>query len=313
MSRPGITIDQATTFLRDDLGLDPRTIEVLRPGAWSAAFGFHAGDGEFVLRIANQADDFARDAYAHRFATPDLPIPKVTHRGACGEAFYAISERMPGGFLDDLDGNGLRKAVPSLVAMLSALRTADVSASTGFGTWDEAGNGIYASWPAFLVETLEDTPDYRGGSWRAKLEGSPSGAASFDRDSAVFRDLAAQMPDIRHVIHSDLINFNAFVHDHRISGVFDWGCAIYGDFVYELAWFEFWKPWYPQWTGISVADAARVHFAAAGADLAGFDERLLCYQIHIGLTHQIYNASIGGWKDLADTARLTSQLADRIR
>ncbi|HWV24547.1 MAG TPA: phosphotransferase [Thermomicrobiales bacterium] len=313
MSRPDITIDQVRTFLTEEIGLSPQSIETLRPGAWSAAFGFRAEDGDFVLRIAKQADDFARDAYAHRFAGPDLPIPTVTHRGGFGDAFYAISERMPGGFLDDLDADGLRLTLPSLTATLDALRTADVSTSSGYGTWDERGNGTYASWPGFLTKTLEDDPDYRGGPWRAKLETSPTGIGAFDRDAAVFRQFVTQMPNMRHVLHCDLINFNAFVKDHRVSGVIDWGCAIYGDFVYELAWFEFWRPWYPQWAGISVAETARKHFATQGVDLIGFDERLLCYQIHIGLTHEIYTTSIGRWEDLATITRLTTQLVDRIR
>lgn len=313
MSRPDISGEETTALLRNELALDARDIEPLRPGAWSSAFGFRTGDGPFVLRVANQADDFARDAFAHRFAGPALPIPKVTHTGTFGDAFYAVSERMPGGFLDDLDGDGLRKTLPSLVETLEALRTADVSRSRGFGGWDEHGNGPFASWPAFLIKTLEDNPDYRGGSWRTKLENSPTGADAFDRDAARFRELAMRMPNIRHIVHCDLINFNAFVQDHRISGVIDWGCAIYGDFVYELAWFTFWHPWYPQWSGISVTDSARIHFSDRGADLTFFDERLLCYQIHIGLTHQIYTASIGRWADLAVITRLTTELANRIR
>ena len=48
----------------------------------------------------------------------------------------------------------------------------------------------------------------------------------------------------RHLIHSDLLNYNVLVADGRISAVIDWGCAMYGDFLYDLAWFEFWAPWY---------------------------------------------------------------------
>lgn len=313
MSRPCITIDQAQSILCDSLGLNAREIEQIRPGAWSTAFGFRTRDGDFVLRFAKQADDFARDAYAHQFSSPHLPIPSVTRRGSTGDVFFAISERMPGDFLDDLDGAGLQSTLPSLVETLNALRLADVSGSIGYGTWDMDGYGCYPSWSDFLITTLEDDPDYRGGPWRAKLEASPTGATAFDRDAILFRKLAVQMPNLRHVIHSDLINFNAFVQHHAISGVIDWGCALYGDFVYELAWFEFWHPWYPQWAGISVADAAREYLTGIGVDLAGFDERLLCYQLHIGLTHQIYNASIGNWKDLADTVHHTTRLADQIR
>lgn len=38
---------------------------------------------------------------------------------------------------------------------------------------------------------------------------------------------------------------NIFVNKDKITGVFDWGCALYGDHLYDLALFEFWAPWYP--------------------------------------------------------------------
>ena len=42
------------------------------------------------------------------------------------------------------------------------------------------------------------------------------------------------------------MNRNVLVQEERITAVFDWGCALYGDHLYDLAWFEFWAPWTPQ-------------------------------------------------------------------
>lgn len=313
MTPPGISDSQVLSLLNDTLGLEVQTVHVLRPGAWSAAFGFSHLSDEYVVRFSYHRDDFERDAYASRFASESLPVPKVPHRGNLGDIYYAVSGRVRGGFIDDLSGENYRRTLPSLLTMLDALRVADVSTSTGYGTWDADGNGIHASWPEFLRASLEDSPNFRGGRWRPKLELSPGGAAPFDRDFVVFERLMNDMPNIRHVIHSDLLNYNAFVKDFRISGLIDWGCAIYGDFVYELAWFSFWSPWYPQWQGIDVTSAAFDRLKHIDVDLSGFRERLLCYQLHIGLTHQAYNASIGNWNDLADVARHTAALADEVR
>jgi hygromycin-B 4-O-kinase len=313
MTAPDISQTDVDALLNGELQLGARDILRLRPGAWSTAFGFTSAEDQFVVRFSEHADDFARDAYAGRFASDELPVPTVTHRGEAHGVHYAVSDRVAGSFIDELDGSGFRATLPSLLRTLNAMRTADVSSSSGYGGWDADGNGVASSWAESLLVSLEDTPGTRGEGWRAKLESSPTGAAPFDRDLPVLERLLADMPNMRSVIHSDLINFNAFAQDNRISGIIDWGCAMYGDFVYELAWFQFWSPWYPQWTGISVADEAHRYFRDLGVDLAGFEERLICYQLHIGLGHEIYNASIEGWDNLAEVTRLTTALADKVR
>lgn len=313
MTPPRISNTQVLTLLNDTLGLGVDTVEPLRSGAWSAAFAFTKGDEKWVIRFSNHEDDFDRDAYAYRFASDDLPVPQTTHRGDMDSVSYAVSQRMHGNFIDELGGEEYRRTLPSLLAMLDALRTADVSSSTGHGGWDTEGNGTHASWPAHLRATLEDTADQRVGGWRPRLEASPTGATAFDRDLLVLERLLKDMPNLRHVVHSDLLNYNTFVSNHRVSGVIDWGCAMYGDFVYELAWFKFWSPWYPQWKHVDVAAEARRFFADRGADLEDYRERLLCYQLHIGLSHQAYNAAIGHWDDLADVTRHTAAVADEVR
>ena len=53
-----------------------------------------------------------------------------------------------------------------------------------------------------------------------------------------------------HALIAELIDDNPFacrallqivlVDKERISGIFDWGCSLCGDHLYELAWFDFW-------------------------------------------------------------------------
>jgi Ser/Thr protein kinase RdoA (MazF antagonist) len=87
----------------------------------------------------------------------------------------------------------------------------------------------------YLVTSLLDSPRVRGGSWRARLELSPTGATAFDRDLVMLERRAKDMPNHRHVIHADLLNFNLLLNQDQVSVVIDWGCAMYGDAVYELA------------------------------------------------------------------------------
>jgi hygromycin-B 4-O-kinase len=145
--------------------------------------------------------------------------------------------------------------------------------------------------------------------WRERMEGSPTGAGPFDAAFARLRELAEHAPDDRHLIHSDLLHFNVLVQDDRITAVLDWGCGLYGDFLFDLAWFCFWAPWYPAWNAIDFRAQALRHYAEIGLDVPHFDERLLACELYIGLSGQAYQAFTRRWDDLEATARHTLQLA----
>lgn len=313
MTRHDILQDRVIEIIESLTGHRPHGLLSLRPGSWASAFAFESDNGPRVIRFSHNPDDFARDAYAARFRSPVLPIPEVTHRGESDGVHVAISERILDGFLDDLDGEGFRATTRSLIAMLDALRTANVSDSTGFGIWEADGNGVHRSWKDYLRASIGEDPEDRAGPWRAKLETSTTGAAAFDRDVPLLLRRIEDMPEIRGVIHGDLLNYNVFASDGRITGVIDWGCAMYGDPLFDLAWFDFWWPWYPQWRDIDiVAEAARV-FEDRGADMGCFRERLRCYELQIGLTHQAFHAAIESWDMLEAVTRRTTAIADEIR
>ena len=84
---------------------------------------------------------------------------------------------------------------------------------------------------------------------------------------------------------------------------------MYGDFLYDLAWFEFWSPWYAVWRGIDFRREAARHYVSIGLAVPRFEERLTACQIHIGLAAQAYNAFMERWDALEQTARRTLEVA----
>ena len=297
------TIDRVSTFLRGRYG--PRAGEVvpLGQGAWSTAFGCELDGEPVVVRFGALREDFDRDRLAAAYRSPALPIPAVL---AIDEAFggwFAVSERRFGTFLDDLDGPALGAVLPSLFATLDAARAIDLSATGGYGNWDAAGNGPFATWPDALRDVAAEQPGSRVAGWRRQLTRSEIGSRAFAMGYAEMDRLLAFAPVERHLIHSDLLNFNVLVDGDRISAVFDWGCVLTGDFLYDLAWFVFWAPWYPAWHGIDFAFAARRHYAEIGLDVPNFNKRLRCCQLHIGLSSLAYKSSIQQWDELERVAR----------
>jgi aminoglycoside phosphotransferase (APT) family kinase protein len=95
---------------------------------------------------------------------------------------------------------------------------------------------------------------------------------------------------IRHVLHVDLLNRNVLVSEDgsRLEAVFDWGCSAYGDFLYDVAWITFWAPWFAALDLIGFREVIVRHYGSIGLDVRQFDERLTCYEIHIGLTRLAY-------------------------
>ncbi len=300
---------EANAFLGALYGAEASDIEPLGRGEWSRAYSFRRAGRDLVVRFGAYIEDFAKDRRAAAHAGPALPIPPIIDLGETGEGYYAISERVFGGYIDDVNEGQMRSLLPALFAALDAMRTADLSGTSGYGGWGADGNAPFASWRDFLLDVAVDRPAERVGGWRARLAASEVGIAPFEKAYARLETLAASAPESRSLIHSDLLHWNVLVDGDRITGVLDWGCGLYGDFLYDLAWVCFWQPWYPAWAPIDFKEAAVQHYADIGLDVPHFDDRLRCCEIHIGLAGQAYQAWVGDWVNLRETARRTLEVA----
>ena len=303
MAKPQIQVSEVEEFLRAALDCPIEDLSTIQGGEWSQAFSFVAGSEPLIARFAPIPDDFLIDRFASRFASAALPIPQVIEIGKAFGGHYAISRRHFGDFLEGGSEAHMRRKLPSLFLTLDAMREIDSSATSGYGLWRSDGSGRHASWREALLEVAPDGPGARLNGWRKRLARLPGAQQDFERAHSLLEGLVDVCPEARHLIHSDLIHRNVLVQADRISAVFDWGCAMYGDFLYDLAWLTFWAPWHPELRELDLRGLALAHYRERGIEVPDFEARLRCCELHIGLSAQAYCAFSDREQDLRDAAQ----------
>jgi hygromycin-B 4-O-kinase len=307
-----VSLPETTQFLIELYGSGVSDVAPIGEGAWSQAFAFTHDGVKQVIRWSFLSANFERDAAAARFCRPDLPIPTITTMGKSGEQFYAISSFVEGDYLEALPVTELEQTLSSLLRMLRALRTVDLSDWTGFGFWRGDGKASHPRWKAFLLDDKEDGPGSLIKGWRANLAASPLGMEPFERLWRRFVPMVENCPDERRLVHSDLVNRNVLADGGRISAVLDWGSSIVGDALYDVAWFVFYQPWFPQFVEIDLARRLLDDYSTdPNANTTDLEARLRCYLTHIGLDSIAYNAFIRNWANAREAADYTLELISR--
>ncbi len=142
--------------------------------------------------------------------------------------------------------------------------------------------------------------------WKAHLETSSMGMDAYHELWRMFVPLVERCPEERSLVHSDLLNRNVLTNSGTNTAVLDWGSSFYGDALYDVAWFTFYEPWYPQFQDIHVSERLLEDFKAdPHTNTADLDARLMCYQLDIGIGSIAYNAFKKDWKNAHEAASYT--------
>ncbi|MEU2648371.1 aminoglycoside phosphotransferase family protein [Streptomyces albidoflavus] len=279
--------------LYGDRATEPRP---LASGAWSQAYALMLNGAEVVLRVGAHGEDFAKDEVVARLAGPGLPVPPVLARGEAEGWAYAVSGRVRGSALDDLSGEAVARTLPSLLRALDAAARVDLAGTSGYGIWTSDGLAPHASWPEALLAIGDETPRVPG--WRTALVDIGFGLGPVEAGLSALGALTPYLPDERRLIHGDLLSRNVLVGEGAITGVLDWGNALYGDPLYDAAWLLHWWTWYPGWRPGDLHGALLTHWRATGATPVHLRERLHAYLLHIALDALAYCAYRRRWDEV---------------
>lgn len=309
MKKMQLTIQQVQMFLSEHYKTGITNVRALSGGQWSQAFAYRQSEHEFVIRFGMHEEDYLKDRFACQFASPTLPIPQVLEVGRAHGGYYAISERAQGTMIDELDKSAMLRVIPSLFETMDAIRNTDISHTTSYGSLDVNGNGIYKSWYDYMVAVADDKPEMKTHGWKAGLAASPVGIEPFEQGFEVLKDIAKELPEVRFLVHNDLLNFNVLVNSNKIIAVIDWANAFYGDFLYDLAQFTFWGPLHEPVKGIDWQAKAEEHYKSIGLEVPEFERRLRVCMLNMGLGAMGYYGYTKDWTYLEPVAERTLALA----
>ena len=305
MAKNEITEDIVKVFLDDHFGESVDNVELLGAGDWSRAFSFdHRGRG-LVARFGKYREDFEMDKLAMAFERPGLPVPRVLDIGpAFGESF-AISERHVGRFLDAIGADESNQLASGVLRLLDALREIPVDQNSS-ARWP--GDDPHLSWRDWLTTSVVDHGNERVGGWRKELAKAPEIEALFTRSVREMLALVDDVPTTLHVVHRDLLNRNVLVDDKcQVTAVYDWGCSLFGDYLFDVAWFTFWAPWMEGVGQLNMGELVRSHHQDIGVDVTNFDARLRCYELQIGAEHLAYQTVMN---DPEERVKVAQRLSD---
>jgi len=275
-----------------------RTLTPLKGGEWSAAYKFSLDSHTFVIRLSHTPENFYRDKISAGWSSSSLPIPQILKIDRYQDQYYAISPFFNGVAFEILSASDLEQTIPDFLSMMTALQSVNLNSVEGFGTLTPEGKGAFRSWAEALLDVNNDRPDSLIHGWKEILAKTPEAGRKYDRFYKQLTDLVQYCPEQKNLIHSDLLYQNLLVHNHKINAVLDWGCAMVGDPLYDIAIFAFFEPWYPAFTGVNLIQKMRQSYLEQSpGNQRNFSQRMAACQIHLTLGNIAYCALSKGKHD----------------
>jgi hygromycin-B 4-O-kinase len=277
--RPAIETKQVLTLLKEHFSEPVTDLATLEGGQIARTCAFRVGEREYIVRFNKDnmlTSNFPKEAYVYRkLAATSIPMPPIIQVGRLGELHFAISPKIPGEMLEQHTPQEIEQMMPQMIALLDTIHQVDVSGTEGYGTFDDQGKGMAASWRSSLlqIDKEEDERDYFG-KWHHLFDDT-----FLERD--LLRDLYQRMesllaycPEERYLLHGNYSLRNMLGQDGKITAVLDWIDAKYGDFLYDVATFSFWTEW------LHTSEHFQHYYQEQHREVPFYAERMLCYQCH---------------------------------
>jgi hygromycin-B 4-O-kinase len=281
-----------TKYSDEDFGL-----QRIKGGELSQAFSYTADGQKRIIRfnIKNQ-ECFVKDKVCFEmFSKYGIPIPKILEIGQIQNYYYAISQLAAGQTLDKLSAEQNAQITPQIFEYLLKIWSIPVTGS-GYGVWDsQTLNAPFKTAVEWLLVDIK--PEH----WKQLSETEKyCDFIMMNSIAAQIEDLKKYIPQQRYLVHGDFGFSNTLSDGQNITGIIDWTESMYGDFVFDLCWLQFWS---------ESVDYLQL-FAKFNKTMPveNYDERCRLYLLLIGLTSMEIFAESRREKDYLDCVFVLKKL-----
>lgn len=162
---------------------------------------------------------------------------------------------------------------------------------------------MYPSWKGFIARIIEEErPDGCYGRWHTLFRTTFLERDLFETVCDHMLRLLQVCPEERYLVHGGYGNDNVLAQGGKVTAVLDWIDAMYGNFVYDIAWIDFWA------RGIDFPELFRQVYTSHGMSLAQYQERIACYKCYMGLDAMCFFAKTGDREGYRSTCRILRNL-----
>lgn len=226
-------IAEVAQFVKERIDDSVTSVLPLTGGEIAQAYEIKVSRGSCVFRLSPYLLQFQRDQIAaERFSSEDLPIPPIIKMGHFKDnIYYGLSEKAAGEKLSQLDPEEFLAAYPSVMETLAHIHRCELPEEAKYGAWSADGEPSCGSWHVYLTALLDREAPV-GKDWEEQER------LAFCRDS--FHRICEKISCTPRLVHGDYGAENLFILNSKVSAVIDWGAAMYGDPVFDLAWLSFW-------------------------------------------------------------------------
>lgn len=279
--------DDIVRFLSDKFN-EVITLKPIVEGQESQVFSFQYNNKDFIIRINPIIEGFKKDDYAYKkFSSIKVPVPKIVEYGSFdGSHSFCISEKATGITFESADEKTVNALLSDITKLWLSISEIDISNTKGYGIFSsEDGNSPYSSWKEYLTKIL-DKQKY---DWEKvkDMEYVDTGLVDDLKNSLL--SLIKYCPEDRKLRHGDFGSNNVLVDYQtlKITAIIDWDNASYGDPFYDIAGAYFWRTW------LMCMEKTSAYWEIMFNSIPNYQERIKCYQLHIGL-EEIYENALDG-------------------
>jgi hygromycin-B 4-O-kinase len=290
MSKAKTRIEETTVInlVRENFNAKSSNFEFLKGGEVSQAFSFQVDSNTYVVKIRKprrNKDPFEKEmiAFEHiQSQNKQIPVPNILKRGALFEGstklLYCISEHIPGDFIHQFPKEKHEKVDSSLIKVLYSIHSINISKTEGYGNWDITKKAPFDSWKDYILDLVQGETR----TWKKITLENDYDIEPLEQACKKVEELLDYCSEKRYLVHADYGYDNALADENgNITGVFDWEDSVFGDFVYDIAWLDFWA--FRSEKNYETI-YKKLYKNSELLDFTNFDERIKCYKLAIGVT-----------------------------